>query len=178
MMRKLMILAAPVALVASPALAQTTSVTGTVDINGTVTGRCMFTLPNKTISLGELSLLSNGKLDVSKVNGRSETLNGWCNNTAATMTVTTTQLTTPTAAPGGFDNRVDYTATATTGSISANDTSLTAGAGSPSTVGLFSGDIVVVLSAASSPNNGLMVAGTYTGNVVVTLTPTVALPEG
>lgn len=175
-MRKHLILALPALLAASPALAQSGTATGTVLIDGTVTGRCMFTLPNKTISLGELSLLSNGKLDVSKVNGRSETLNGWCNNTAATMTVTTTQLTTPTSAPSGFDNRVDYTATATAGAISTNDTSLTAGAGASSTVGLFSGDIVVVPSAASSPNNGLMVAGTYTGNVVVTLTPTVALP--
>lgn len=176
MMRKLMILAAPIAFLASPALAQT-AVTGTVDINGSVAGRCMFTIPNKTISLGELSLASNGKLDASKVNGRSETLEGWCNNTAASMTVTTTQLTTATAAPTGFDNRVDYTATAVTGSVNATDSSLTAGAGSASTVGLFSGNIVVTLSSASSPNNGLMVAGAYSGNVVVTLTPTVALPD-
>lgn len=172
-MRKLLVLAAPLALLASPALAQSTDVTGTVSIDGSVTGRCMFTVPNKTISLGEISLASNGKLDVSKVNGRSETLTGWCNNTAASMTVTTTQLTNSTTAPTGFDNRVDYTATATTGSTSANDSSLTGGAGSPSSVGLFSGDITVVLSAASSPNNALMVAGTYNGNVVVTLTPTV-----
>ena len=174
MMRKLMILAVPAVLAASPALAQSAPVSGQIDINGSVAGRCMFTLPNKTISLGEISLSSNGKLDVSKVNGRSETLTGWCNNTAATMTVTTTQLTTATAAPTGFDNRVDYTATATTGAASANDTSLTAGAGLPSTVGLFNGTIDVVLSAASSPSNGLMVAGNYTGNVVVTLTPNVA----
>lgn len=172
-MRKLLVLSAPLALLASPALAQSTDVTGTVSIDGSVAGRCMFTVPNKTISLGEISLASNGKLDVSKVNGRSETLTGWCNNTAASMTVTTTQLTNSTAAPTGFDNRVDYTATATTGSTSANDSSLTGGAGSPSSVGLFSGDITVVLSAASSPNNALMVAGTYNGNVVVTLTPTV-----
>lgn len=172
-MHKLLVLAAPLALLASPALAQSTDVTGTVSIDGSVAGRCMFTVPNKTISLGEISLASNGKLDVSKVNGRSEKLTGWCNNTAASMTVTTTQLTNTTTAPTGFDNRVDYTATATTGSTSANDSSLTTGAGSPSSVGLFSGDINVVLSAASSPNNALMVAGTYNGNVVVTLTPTV-----
>lgn len=171
-MRKLLILAVPAALAASPALAQ--SATGTVTIDGSVAGRCMFTVPNKTISLGELALSSDGKLDVSKVNGRNETLTGWCNNTAATMTVTTTQLTTTTAAPSGFDNRVDYTATAVTGAVSASDSSLTAGAGSASGVGLFTGNIVVTLSAASSPTNGLMVAGNYTGNVVVTLTPTVA----
>lgn len=172
-MRKLILLSAPLALLASPAMAQSTSVTGTVDINGSVAGRCMFTVPSKTISLGEISLAADGKLDVTKVNGRNETLTGWCNNTAASMTVTSTALTNGTSAPAGFDNRVDYTATAVTGSTSANDSSVTAGAGAASNVGLFTGNIVVTLSNASSPTNGLMVAGTYTGNVVVTLTPTV-----
>ncbi len=172
-MRKLILLSAPLALMASPAMAQSTSVTGTVDINGSVAGRCMFTVPSKTISLGEISLAADGKLDVSRVNGRNETLTGWCNNTTASMTVTSTALTNSTTAPTGFDNRVDYTATAVTGSTSANDTSLTAGAGAASNVGLFTGNIVVTLSNASSPTNGLMVAGTYNGNVVVTLTPTV-----
>ena len=175
-MRNLLILAIPAALVASPALAQSGAVTGTVNINGSVAGRCTFTLPSVTLSLGELSLASNGKLDTSKVNGKTATLTGWCNNTAATMAVTTTQLTTGTAAPTGFDNRVDYTATAVANSASASDSSLTAGAGTASTVGLFTGNIVVTLSGASSPSNGLMVAGGYTGNVVVTLTPTVAPP--
>ncbi|WP_374589584.1 hypothetical protein [Novosphingobium sp.] len=172
-MRKLIILSAPLALMASPAMAQSTSVTGTVDINGSVAGRCMFTVPSKTISLGEISLAADGKLDVTKVNGRNETLTGWCNNTAASMTVTSTALTNGTSAPAGFDNRVDYTATADNGSTSANDSSVTAGAGAASNVGLFTGNIVVTLSNASSPTNGLMVAGTYSGNVVVTLTPTV-----
>ncbi|MFM5893073.1 MAG: hypothetical protein ACKOQM_01390 [Novosphingobium sp.] len=171
-MRKLMFLAIPAVLAASPAFAQSTSVTGTVNIDGSVAGRCTFTLPSVNLSLGELSLASNGKLDVSRVNGKQATLTGWCNNTAATMAVTTTQLTTGTAAPTGFDNRVDYTATAVANSASASDSSLTAGAGTPSTVGLFTGNIVVTLSAASSPSNGLMVGGGYTGNVVVTLTPT------
>ena len=170
-MRKVILLAAPFALLASPVLAQ--SATGTVAIDGSVAGRCLFTLPNATISLGEISLVSNGKLDPSKVNGKSATLTGWCNNTAATMSVTTTQLTTGTTATTGFDNRVDYTGTAVANAISASDSSLAAGAGTASTVGQFTGDIVVTLSAASSPTNGLMVAGAYTGNVLVTLTPTV-----
>lgn len=173
-MRKLILLSGPLALLASPAMAQT-AVDGTVNINGSVAGRCMFTVPNKTISLGEISLASNGKLDVSKVNGKSETLTGWCNNTTASMTVTSSPLLNGTTAPTGFDNRVDYTATAVTGSTSANDTSVTAGAGAASNVGLFTGDIVVTLSNASSPTSGLMVAGGYSGNVVVTLTPTVII---
>jgi hypothetical protein len=171
-MRKLLIIAAPFAVLASPVAAQTA--TGTVDITGTVAGRCMFTLPNKTISLGEISLSSNGKLDPSKVNGRSETLEGWCNGIGASMTVTSTELTNVAAAAAGFDKRVDYTATAVTGLASASDTSLVAGAGAPSAVNMFNGVITVTLGSASSPTNGLMVAGGYTGNVVVTLTPTVA----
>lgn len=175
-MRKLIILAAPFAVLASPVAAQTA--TGTVDINGSVAGRCLFTLPNQTISLGELSLGGTGStagtLDVAKVNGQTRTLIGWCNNTAASMSVTTTQLTNTATAASGFDNRIDYTATAVANAASASDTSLTAGAGTASTVGMFTGNIVVTLSAASSPTNGLLVAGNYTGNVVVTLTPTVA----
>jgi hypothetical protein len=172
-MRKLLILAAPLTVLASPVAAQ--SVDGTVDINGSVAGRCMFTLPNKTISLGEIAMSSNGKLDPAKVNGRSETLEGWCNNTSASMTVTTTELTNAVAAATGFDNRVDYTATAVANSASASDSSLTAGAGAPGTPGMFTGSIVVTLSGASSPTGGLMVAGGYSGNVVVTLTPDIAL---
>lgn len=169
-MRKFALLTIPMALAASPALAQ--SATGTVAVDGRVAGRCVFALPNATISLGEISLLSNGRLDPSRVNGRTATLNGWCNSTAATMTVTTTQLTTPVTAPG-FDNRVDYTGTATANSVSGSDTSLTAGAGTPVNVGRFSGNILVTLSAASSPSNSLLVAGAYTGNVQVTLAPAI-----
>ncbi len=182
-MRKLLILAMPLAALGSPALAATTStsVDGRVDISGTVAGRCLFTLPNETISLGELAISGTGgtagKLDVSKVNGQSRTLTGWCNNAAATMTVKTTELTNLAPTATGFDNRVDYTATAVANSVSASDSSTTAAAGAPSTVGMFSGNIVVTLSGASTPNNGLLVAGNYSGNVVVTLAPTIAPPE-
>lgn len=181
MMRKhIILLAAPLALLTSPALAQ--SATGTVGIDGSVAGRCLFTVPNQTISLGELSLPGTGstagKLDISKVNGQTATLVGWCNNSAATMTVTTTELTNTALAAPGFDRRVDYTATAVANAVSANDTSLTPGAGAAATVGMFTGNVVVTLSGASSPTNGLLVAGTYNGSVVVTLTPAIALPPG
>lgn len=172
-MRKLLMAAAPLALLASPALAQ--DATGTVAIDGSVAGRCLFTLPNQTISLGEIALAgadgSAGRLDVSKVNGRTATLVGWCNHTAASMSVTTTELTGPALTATGFDNRVDYTATATANSTDASDTSLTPGAGSAATVGMFTGNILVTLSNASTPTGGLMVAGGYTGNVQVTLSP-------
>ena len=123
---RLFLAAAPLALLASPVLAQ--SATGTVAIDGSVAGRCLFTTDNATISLGELALSGSGatagKLDASKVNGQNRTLVGWCNSTAATMSVTSTALTNQAVAASGFDNRVDYTATALANSVSATDSSV------------------------------------------------------
>lgn len=172
-MLKYLAIGAPLALIAAPALAQDS--TGTVSIDGSVAGRCLFTTPSKTISLGELALSGSGttagKLDVAKVNGRNETLIGWCNNAAATMTVTATELTNTATAASGFDNRIDYTATAAANAVNADDSSVVAGAGTPVDVGMFAGDVVVTLSDAATPGGGLLVAGDYSGNVTVTLAP-------
>ena len=180
-MNKLLIIAAPLVLLASPALAQTA--TGTVAIDGSVAGRCLFTTPSATISVGEMAVQGSGstagKLNAAVVNGQTRTLVGWCNGSASTMSVETQALVNTgfaPAAPAGFDKIVDYTATAVANAVSANDTSLTAGAGSASTVGLFTGNVVVTLSAASSPTSGLLIAGGYQGEVLVTLSPAIALP--
>ena len=161
--------------------AQTAPAEGEVTIIGRVADRCLFTLPSKLIDLGELALpgtdASAGRLDPSRVNGATETLEGWCNGTAATMTVEALPITnisflsTP---PAGFDTVVDYTATATANSVDGTDTSTTAGAGSAVAVGMFTGSIPVVLSGASTPGNGILVAGDYQGLVRVTLAPNVS----
>ncbi|MDE1918926.1 MAG: hypothetical protein KGJ57_22735 [Sphingomonadales bacterium] len=176
------------AMMAVPAVAnaQSASATGTVSINGSVAGRCSFTLDNGVISLGELSQGSTGAapghLDAAKVNGQQKTLTGWCNGSGATMSVLAEPLWNTATASAGFDNRVDYTATATANSQNATDTSTDAGAigttgsaGTPVNVNMFTGNVVVTLSNSSTPTSGLMVAGNYSGQVVVTLTPTVAL---
>lgn len=177
-MKKLAIcIAAPLALAAMPALAQ--NATGTVNINGSVAGRCLFTTPSQTIDLGELALpgtdTAAGRLDLTKVNGQSTTLVGWCNNSAASMTVEATKLTNPASAASGFTNSIDYRATATANSISATDTTTVAGAGSPSNVGMFAGNIGVSLSDATS-DSSILVAGSYTGLVTVTLAPNYVAP--
>ena len=177
-MRNIVILAAPLAILASPAWAQSAPVTGTVLIDGSVATRCAFTLDNAVIHLGELSLQTTGstagKLDTSKVNGKTATLSGWCNGGDADISVEAFPLLNPASGATGFDKRVDFTATASAGSASPTDTTLTAGSGSPANVGtLFNGNILVTLSAASSPTNGIMIAGEYDGSVVVTITPNV-----
>ena len=173
-MNKLLFTAAlPLALVAVPAAAQ--DATGTVTIDGSVAGRCLFTLPNETISLGEMSLGGSdgnaGRLDTSVVNGRSATLVGWCNSAAAGMTVEAFPLLNTANAATGFTNRVDFTATASANGTDGTDTTLTNGSGSTVSVGMFTGNIDVTLSNSSAPGNALLVAGDYDGSVEVTLTP-------
>ncbi|HVR89803.1 MAG TPA: hypothetical protein VHG29_01760 [Novosphingobium sp.] len=174
-MRKLLLIAAPLALLASPVLAQ--SSTGNVIVNGAVASRCLFTTNSKTITITELAQTGTGagagSLDAATVNGRNETLVGWCNSSASTMTVTATPLTNVASVATGFVNRVDYTATANANSVNATDTSVGAlAAGTPANVGLFTGNVLVTLSAASTAA-GLLVAGAYAGNVAVTLAPAI-----
>lgn len=166
--------------VTAPATAQNAPVTGTVDIDGSVADRCLFTVDSAVISVGELSLTGGGatagRLDASKLNGQSRTLVGWCNGTAAKMAVEALPLVNTDftgTAPAGFDTRINYTATALANSVSANDTSIGEGAGASSSVGLFTGDVEVSLSASASPTGGLLVAGGYVGQVLVTLSPNI-----
>lgn len=160
--------------VATPALAQ--DVTGTVTVNGSVAPKCLFTTPSETITIPELAG-ADGKLDPATVNTNA-TLVGWCNGTASSMKVQAEPLlnTTPNANPL-FDNRVDFTATAAAGTPTATDSSVGAlSYGTPTTIGLYSGNIPVTLSAATSPNAGLLIAGAYQGHVLVTLSPAITPP--
>lgn len=165
--------------IAGPAFAATTpavSDSGTVNISGSVGKKCHFMSDNATpdpIDLGELADSSTGALDGAKVNGKTATINAWCNN-AAQLTVRANPIatTTNTAPSTDFDDRVDYTATATFASVTASDSSVGAASdGSPASTGIFSDTITVTLSSPSTPNSGLLVAGDYSGTVVLTLTP-------
>jgi len=173
-MKKTLLLASAVALAgfAAPAMAQST---GTVSIDGSVADRCLFTTDSQTISAGELAG-TDGKLDTSKLDGQNRTLVGWCNGTAATMSVEAQPLLNVDftgTLPSGFNDRVDYTATATANSLDATDDSTVAGAGTAVNVGVFSGDVKVALSGSTAGGN-LLVAGGYQGQVLVTLTPNVS----
>ena len=171
------LLAAAAALIA-PAVASAAppvSATGTVTVDGSVAVRCQFTTGTATITLGELAK-PDGAFDPATVDGQNRTLQGWCNGASSSMTVNAASLVNVTSPPTGFSNQVDFTATALANSQSATDTNSTDNtAGSPVTVGAFSGDIKVTLSASSSHGGPTlkMVAGAYAGDVLVTLTPAV-----
>jgi hypothetical protein len=166
---------------AGAALAQPapTDVTGDVGIGGVVTPRCGFNSTDVTINIGEMSFTSGPSASIAKfnpttLNSRSTTLNGFCTGANATMTVQAHPMLNTSfvgAPPSGFDDRVDFTATATEGVVSASASSTSGSPGAPSTVGVFANDIVVSFSNSATPGGGRLIAGPYTGSVDVVLTP-------
>jgi hypothetical protein len=174
-MRASLVLAA-LAFPLAAGVANAQTVQGSVAIDGSVASRCSLSINSATISVGEMSLPADGKLNAAVINGQNRNLTGFCNGSAANMTVQAQPLlniTAPAAPPAGFDNRVDYTATATANAVNGTDSSVGAlSDGAPVTIGQFTGNILVTLSAASSPTSGILVAGTYQGQVLVTLKPT------
>lgn len=170
-MNKIILATAGLALLAAPAAF---AADGTVTINGSVAAACVIA-PSATITLGEMAD-SNGLYN-SVANGKTATLAGWCNGAASTMSVVANPIvlqgvhTTPT----GFTDTVNYTATAAVtpagaGSPVSTSDSTTAAAAAAATVGLFNGNITVTLSASATPA-GQLIAGSYSGTTVVTLTP-------
>ena len=183
-MRKIHLTAATVAFGlamagAGCAAAQTVDATGSVTINGSVAGRCMFTSENVVLNIGEMSITSGspsvlGTYDHTKLDGVTTQLTGFCNGAGATMTVQAFPMLNTGfsgTVPTGFDDRVDYTATATETNVSASASSLSNVPGTPATVGAFSQAITVSFSSSATPDGGKMIAGPYTGSVNVTLAP-------
>lgn len=151
-------------------------VTGNVAITGKVDARCVIA-PTASIALNEMAD-ANGVYNLA-ADGKTATLNGWCNGLTSTMTVASTAITRTGAvgaAPTGFVDVVNFVATASVtpagaaAAVSASDSTLAAPSAAAS-VGLFSGNVTVALSGSSTPVVGKLVAGNYTGAVAVTLTP-------
>lgn len=167
-------LAASALVLAAPALAATPD-TGTVNITGSVGKKCKFTQASALIPLGELAG-ADGKLDATVVNGKTATLVAWCNAPAQVKVTANPIKAGAVAAPAGgqFDDRVEYTATASIGAVAATDATdagATQAEGTGQNVGIFSSNVGLALSAASTINSGLLVADDYSGSVTVTLTP-------
>lgn len=183
-MKKLaMVLVLGASMISVPALAASGDVSGNVTITGAVASKCQFVTNSATITIVPDMAAADGTLDASTVNGQSATLNGWCNKTASTMSVNATQLTNSTVASvqPGFVREVTYTATADAFDFnnaaisggSATDSNSTDGTdGTAVNVNMFRGDIKVTLSNAATAS-GLLAAGSYSGNVKVTLSPAI-----
>lgn len=175
-MRKLILLATAFAASASPAFAAASApVTGVVNVTGSVGEKCKFVTASDDLPLGELAN-ADGGLETSVVDGQFRTLSGWCNNSAATLSVKATALTGDQAVTSGaevsFTDRVNYIASVDANGKNFTDNSNDDVAGAAANVNMFSGDIKVTLTASTADSKKL-VAGAYTGKVEVTLSPTV-----
>lgn len=180
-----------IAIAAFPAaaMAQTTE-TGTVAVEGSVRPVCILGDPNPAlVDLGQLSASSGirtGRIAV--IPTQTVTLPGsYCNFAGSVVTVTATALTSDdTSSPqAGFSRAVNYTASASnwaSGASSANTAALRDGS-SPTANGTGAtqplpkvADITLTLSAFTAPGDLILVAGNYSGTVVVTLGPA-AIPS-
>jgi hypothetical protein len=181
--------AAFAALVSTSALANTSAQSGTVTFDGTVAAACSAITPTAaTVALGALSN-GVGVLNASAINnfagayGSSITCNGAGTKLTLWAKPIVGDVPVPTGAPSAFTNQVNYTADLNIVGGGYAQTPVNVGAGrlvrdnsgtvpTTQTVGLLMTDIELnLLNAALPTGASTMVAGTYTGEVVITLTP-------
>ncbi len=166
------------------AIAQTTE-TGTVAVEGQVRPVCILGNPNPAlVNLGQLSASSGPRTGrIAVITPRTVTLPAsYCNFAGSVVTVRATALTSSdTSAPQpGFSRAVNYTATATnwaSGGSTATSAALrdgssatASGAGATQPLPRVA-DITLTLSSFTAPGDLILVAGNYSGTVVVTLGP-------
>lgn len=166
------------------AIAQTTE-TGTVAVEGQVRPVCILGNPNPAlVNLGQLSASSGPRTGrIAVIAPRTVTLPAsYCNFAGSVVTVQATALTSSdTSAPQpGFSRAVNYTATATNWanggstatSAALRDGSTATASGTGATQPLPKvADITLILSSFTAPGDLILVAGNYSGTVVVTLGP-------
>lgn len=192
-MRKLLILAVPAALIASPVYAQAT---GTVIINGSVGNKCAVitgsgssTTWGTTVNLGELSQSDGTLRSSTSLSGDFTTIAGGAQNATIVCTTANPSITVnadplvntgaPVAAGSGYTNTVHFQADVTVDKVGSsqvyvNDSN--AATTGPTALG--------ARLAAAGPNvriatsnwrtvgtDALLVAGNYQGQIVVTITP-------
>lgn len=175
-------------IVAAPAFGQATdSDTADVAIQGNVTPLCVLGEPSQaSINLGNLIATSGTRVGkIRAIANQSVTLPAsFCNFAGSVASVEATALVETaggtTAPPTGFTRAVNYTAVAGQwgGGTAAATTAATASGTNATTLGSSAiqqaprqTDLTVDLSAFSAPSDGLLVSGSYSGLVRVTLGP-------
>lgn len=162
--------------------------TGTIDVRGTVAGRCSVQGAGATftgaIDLGELAA-ANGTLRTDlqspTVPGQQVSFGVTCNTGAPTVTLQSTRLATAAGAPPtGYANVIDFTATAditTTGGATAVNYITAASPPGPTTVILtnpltnLANNVIVRVHSFNTAANLILVAGGYNATITVTIRP-------
>lgn len=177
--------------IAAPASAQT--VTGIVDITGTVAPKCLV-VPGAastfgtTVALGELAA-ADGKLAsdlatrFSSIGGTGLSARVVCTSAAPTISVDADTITSTTTADTGYSNVIDFTAnvavTTTAGAAGPFSNDSSGAAGTATAIGgrlANNGSDNIVISASAftaGAGNPLLVAGSYAGKITVLIAPSI-----
>lgn len=183
-MRNFLIAAAPLALLASPAAAQ--SVTGTIGLTGTVAAKCIVSPGNGSTFSDSVDFHALDAADGTLRTGlatdfgtRSFTVK--CNGTNPKVSIAANALSTGTPVVAGYDNSIDFTASVAVDATGANagpftDSSTTVGGSTATAVGsqlANAASNVHITTSNYATNNltDLLAVGTYNGSVVVTISP-------
>jgi len=176
------------ALLAFPQVALAQSATGTINLTGSVAGRCSVVgggqAFSETISLGELAG-NDGRLRTDLTDASPDATRSFslvCTSATPRVRLSATRLSTGTTAPTGYANNIDYTAqvavlqaSGTPPSISyATASSLPAPTDVQLTAPLANAADNVTLRVYSfgTAAGALLVAGAYTSVILITISPT------
>lgn len=181
-MKKLILLAIPAALVASPAFAQNAS--GSVGVTGTVGGRCAALTPiTGTFTLGELAK-TDGTIDPAFPNntsGLTKQFTIMCTSADSNVAIDATPLDNAgdNTTGGGYTGRVNYTATTVFQRVSGTHTYIygtsvggTLSAPLGGRLANAANNVTLSISNGQTTNTGdLLKAGTYNGVINITVSP-------
>lgn len=187
-MKKIAFLAAAAcAAIAAPAMAQS-SATGTITLNGTVANKCSVTSAPagstfaQTVNFGELAQ-ANGTLrtglaaDFTTAAVQATVV---CNTGTPKVAVDANPMVNVATAPTGYANTINYTASVAVTATGANAgpfTNSTLAAAAPATavgsaLANSANNVVITTNTYATPaGTDILVAGSYTGTIVVVISP-------
>lgn len=179
------VVALSLALAAGAAHAQSNNPTDTVTVNGSVAEVCYLGAPNPpSINLGQMATLSGtrtGKL--SAIPDQSVELPAtFCNYAGTQISIAATALveSDETTTPSGFTKAVNFTANVSgwttspasvTTTAAADGTNATTNGVGPDENSPEIANLTLTLTKFTTPGDGVLVAGAYTGLVTITVGP-------
>src|SRR4051812_26828908 len=166
--------------------------TGDVAVGGNVAGMCKLGPPSRaSIDVGQMSATSGPRVGrIATLPEQIVTLPGsYCNFGGTKVTLRAEAMVQPDAStlPAGFARAVNYTSTVTTwaaappqvtpAASSSGDSPIAEGSGGTEPAARLT-DLILALSAFTVPSDALLIAGTYQGQVTITLGPAAAEAAG
>ena len=148
--------AALVAIAAAPASATNFTVTGSV------TPTCNYS--GGTIVFGTIAVNSDGTIATGQTASSTAQAAFYCNGAGTTMDLSHTAMTDGVTAPSGFTSTIDFTPAVKVGGVDKK-----VGDGTGTALGAIAGSLVV--DARTLTATGKLTAGSYSGSITLTLTP-------